>query len=112
MRINYNAEKKLIFDLNYNLHDYVPPELISEDIHTAELKYIIRILGTDPNIKYLGKMTLVWCIHFKFELGMRKFSVVFDEDYAIVSFATDSAKDREKVAEYIASLIEKNKLLD
>ena len=100
------------FDFLYYLKDYIPEEYFNNDC--AELNFYIHLLT--ENGMYSGsdksKHILIWSIHYDCVYNSIPFTMVYDEDYDIVSFAVDKEYLSYKceIAEHIKQLIEKNKL--
>ncbi len=113
--IRYN-ENPHVFDLLFNIQDYIPAKYFDGDEKNVELLYYkdLFLKNNMLNPKEEG-IPMIWSTHYSCTYGRLfnkiRFTMVYDEDYGIVSFAVNHPKHRVKIAEKIRSLVEKEKLL-
>lgn len=100
------------FVLFFWLKDYIPDNYFKECEHTAELDFYIEILKKynlfeekTSNIK-----EIIWSRHYECRYNDIPFTMVFDEDWGDISFAVENPKYRKEIAEYLCSIIEKEKI--
>lgn len=98
------------FDFLYCLKEYIPKEYINKDC--TELNFYIHILSENGMYidKEENKHILIWSIHYDCVYNQIPFTMVYDEDYDMVSFAVDKEYLSYKceIAQHIKQLIETN----
>jgi len=105
IEIIYDKEKELIFELSYNLHEYIPDSIFQKYPQNTELHYLHELFTVDSYIQFKGEFPMIWSTHYLYECGHKGFIVVLDEDYDIISYAVQNPIDRKEIAEYISKLI-------
>ncbi|WML33473.1 hypothetical protein [Clostridium sp. OS1-26] len=109
IEIKLDKEKEHIFELIYNLKEYIPQAYFNKYEQYVEVNFFKDLFAMNPKIKFLGKQKMIWTIHFYYEYQDKKFGLVLDEDYDIVSFFTEKIDDREVIAEFLVLLIQNQK---
>lgn len=113
VEIVYN-ENPCVFDLCFNIKEYIPAEYFetSKNETSAELNYFIDMLTKNKMLSSkISYVQMIWSRHYKCFFHGTSFIMIYDEDYGFVSFAVDDPKDRVKIAEVLKDLIKKEKLL-
>lgn len=109
IKIKLDEKNECVFEIVYYLKEYIPQKYFDTSEQYIELYFLKDLFTQDPKIKFLGKQHIIWTIHFDYEYDGKKFVMVLDEDYDIVSFFTEKKDDRKVIAEYLVSIIEKFK---
>lgn len=109
IEIKLDEKNEFVFEILYYLKEYISQEYFDKYEKYTEIHFIEDLLAQDPEITFLGKQHFIWTIHFNYEYECKKFGMVLDEDYDIVSFFTEKRDDRKIIAEYLVSIIEKFK---
>lgn len=109
IKIKLYEKNDFIFEIVYYLQEYIPQKYFDKYEQYIEVHFLEDLFTQDPKIKFLGKRYMIWTIHFDYEYDSKKFGMVLDEDYDIVSFFTEKSDDRKFIAEYLVSIIEKSK---
>lgn len=108
------SNEPLCFDLVFALKDYIPHKYfeISDNGAGAELYYLIDLLKNNNffEAKKTNCHQLIWSYHYDCHYQDIPFSMVYDEDYDIVSFAVDNLSHRTIIAETLRYLVEAQKL--
>jgi hypothetical protein len=107
IEINYSKEQELIFDLGFSWLKYIPKSFSVEYLEKTDYHFIHNILISDPLIRFLGGISMIWSTHYRYKYKDMGFTLVFDEDYEFINnFAVDNPSKRKEIAEHIVSLIE------
>ena len=115
MRIEYMnsmSDCPTCFVLIFDLKEYIPENYFKEWVHEAELNFYVDILkkhnlleDKSSNIK-----DIIWSRHYECCYNDIPFTMVFDKDWGDISFAVENSKYRKEIAEYLCSVIEKEKI--
>lgn len=109
IEIKLDKEKQHVFELIYNLKEYIPQSYLKNHEQYIEVNFLKDLFTKNPEIKFLGKQQMIWTIHFYYEYKDKKFGLILDEDYGVVSFFTEKIDDREVIAEFLVLLIQNQK---
>lgn len=109
IKIKLDEKNECIFEIVYYLQEYIPQKYFDRYKQYIEVNFLEDLFTQDPKIKFLGKRHIIWTMHFDYEYDNKKFGMVLDEDYDIVSFFTEKSNDRKVISEYLVSIIEKFK---
>ena len=109
IKFKLDEKNERVFEIVYYLKEYIPQKYFDKYEQYIEVHFLEDLLTKDPKIKFLGKQQIIWTMHFDYEYEGKKFGMVLDEDYDIVSFFTEKRDDRKVIAEYLVSIIEKFK---
>lgn len=101
------------FDILFDLHEYIPDVFFEqhENGAGAELYFYISLLHQSGmfDCKKEHYHTFIWSTHYDCIYNSIPFTMVYDEDYDIISFSVlpENIRYRTMIAEHIQHLIEK-----
>ena len=97
------------FDLRFPLREYISKNYFNND-KCIELNYYIDLFKKYGLLKEDKPVEMIWLQSYKCQWGDILFTMVYDEDYDLVSFAVENPKYCTEIAEKICDLIKKEKI--
>ena len=107
IEILYDKEKEHIFELRYELHEYIIESNFEKYPENPELHFIQDLFDVNSSIQFIGKFPMIWSTHYVYKYMDKSFTLVLDEDYDLINYAVENPADRKEIAEYICKLIVK-----
>jgi len=118
----------VVFELLFPINEYVPNKyfenssegnLISitleNDTKVLVSPELVFFLDLFEQYKLLNNkigQLYIWSIHFECNFNGSKFSMLYDEDYKLISFVVSDSSKRIELSEYICKLIERIKRIN
>jgi len=107
--INYYKNKLSIFDLSFNLREYIPDNYFTDTIDfSAEIRFYIDLFNKNNILKDSGTIQ-IWSICYKCVYDEIPFQMIYDEDYGFVHFYVEIPEDKVKVAKALKNFVEATK---
>ena len=101
------------FELSFSLKDYIPEKYfkISSNELGAKLYFYIDLFKQNDLFEPIEKnrKIMIWSLHYQCHLGDIPFTMIYDEDYDFITFASEP-EHKTQIAEHIKLLVEKQKL--
>ncbi len=118
----------VVFELLFPINEYVPNKYfenlsegnlisitVENDTKVLVSPELVFFLDLFEQYKLLNNkigQLYIWSIHFECNFNGSKFSMLYDEDYKLISFVVSDSSKRIELSEYICKLIERIKRIN